>query len=104
MGTYPTTHDTANGPLSYWMVHIPTTAPGGLVAAVRLWHGDHCDQRDGHTPSLHVTLVDRDGSWVKTFASPEDWCTWLAGITRGAVRRVNHQQRPSRHLLAEAAV
>ena len=102
MSTYPDTHDTANGPLSFWMVHIPTAAPGGLVAAVRLWHGDRGDQRDGQIPTLHVTLIDRDGSWVKRFDSPEEWCSWLDYIARGPVERVNHQQRPARHLMVVA--
>lgn len=103
MTDYPTTHDTANGPLSYWRVSIPTRQPGGIVAGVRLYHGERHEQRDGHAPALHATLTDRDGTWYRNFASPEEWVEWLDTMATGPVERASDRLPVSRLLAAMGA-
>lgn len=91
MSTMPTVISSANGPVAYWGLAIPTTHPGGLRAKVRM------DLRDG---GLLVTLVDRDGTWRKLFDCAEDFSAWLDGIAAGPVLLVDIQKRASMEVAA----
>lgn len=92
MPAFPLTYSSANGPVSFWAIHITTSATEGLHVTARLHHEDG---------SIQATLTDTTGTWRKWFDSPEEFADW-ANSFRGPVVRVDNQ-KPTPHFIRAAA-
>lgn len=93
MPAHPLTFSSTNGPVSFWVIHIPTAAPEGLHVTAKLHHDD---------AFIEATITDATGSWRKSFWTIEEFTGWVDTLAKGPVVRVDNQKRAERFLGAAA--
>ena len=89
MSTTPITFKDVQGSTSLWALLIPTQAPEGVSARVRLYHS---------TGVIHAFLRDGLGDWTRAFWSIEEYTDWLDTLASGPVIPLDPDKpNPIRH-------